>query len=667
MKTIPNEILSSDIVERCSTHEGITSQCDRMMLKAEEIRKEILNLSKASEATLTWENTFGAFDDISLFLSEATYCANLFAFVHPDKTIRDVALLCLQKEDAFISDLYMDSDVYTVLEKASAILSYPEDSARAKFIRETIKEYKRNGLSLDSEKQQELRTLNTELTQTEQAFDRNIAESSTFIALKPEQLAGLPSSYIAKHKPDAEGLIRITTDKPDYVPFMTYAHDRETAQRLALLNENRAAEKNLPVFEKLLELRRKKCEILGYTNWAEYILETQMAKSPEVVHAFLNTIQEGILAKRDEEYHLVAERARALGLPCERICASDSVYLIDQLTKSLFSLDTQALSEYFEFNRVLQGIMDIASELYGITFISADAPVWHQDVVVYDVFYASDHQVFGRLYLDMHPRENKFQHMAEFTFRRTAKCEDGSRILPIVSLVCNFPKSSNETPALLSHDEVATLFHEFGHALHNLLSESELSSFSGTHVARDFVEVPSQLFEEWVWDRTALDRFAKHYITGEQIPDDMYTSLIRSQKFGLGLFTQRQLLFANLDLAYHEKTEAFDTTAVLRDMQAKYSPFAHHPEGLFQTSFGHLVGYSAMYYSYQWSLSIAIDLLSRFKANGMFDASTAAAYRETILKQGGGREETDMIKDFLGRPSDPNVYLDWLKIDSETA
>jgi thimet oligopeptidase len=268
--------------------------------------------------------------------------------------------------------------------------------------------------------------------------------------------------------------------------------------------------------------------------------------------------------------------------------------------------------------------------------------------------------VLGRFFFDLYPRDGKYKHAAVFSIRDTVKMDGGSRLLPIAAIECNFPKPGGAAPALMSHQDAVTFFHEFGHVIHHLLSESELSTFAGTSVARDFVESPSQMLEEWAWTKETLDLFARHHDTNAPLPKALHAAMLRSRGFGRAIATQRQLFLAALDQTYHTRAPGFDTTKVLAEIHDSYTPFKYVEGTHFQASFGHLIGYDAGYYGYQWALSIAQDLFTRFKREGMLNAKTAADYRTSILAPGGGFEESALVAKFLGRPPSDAAYKTFL-------
>lgn len=643
----------TDPIQTSLKREGLMVTANSALAIAADLQASIAALDHTPAESLTWEQTFGAFDRLHFALSEAADIASLFSMVHPDGLLREEARSIEPKVDAFVSNLLMDDSVYRVLKRAESSLKHLTNDQQ-KMIRDTLRDYRRNGLELASREREQLKKLNEELTILGQTFEKNIAETKASIQISPEQLAGLPEQYIASHQPNEEGIVTITCDPPDLIPFMRYADDRQAALELFIKNENKAAVLNLPILDKLIALRKKKAVLLGYATWADYVLEERMAKTPKTVLSFLDTLHKGLQPIRDQEVDLLRKAAGQ-----NEINEVDAPYFGEKVRSNEYGLDSKLLSEYFEVESVERGILDITSSLYGVTFRKANAPDWHEDVRAYDILDPNNLPI-ARFYLDLYPRDNKYKHAAMFTLRPTMKKDDGMRVMPILALVCNFPKPG-EQPALLEHSQVTTFFHEFGHCLHLALSKTDLATFSGTNTTRDFVEAPSQLFEEWAWDRDVLNRFARHYETGDVIPQDLFTAMQRARHFGQAIGTDRQILYANLDLAYH-MNERVDTDAVLEDLSRIYSPFTRVPDTHFQSHFGHLVGYDASYYGYQWALSISKDLFTRFQASGIMNPDTAQAYLKAILERGGSDDEEQLVEAFLGRPSSPEAYLKFLGI-----
>ncbi|MSR85613.1 oligopeptidase A, partial [Candidatus Uhrbacteria bacterium] len=472
-------MFSENPIAQAQTPEGVTSMCDKALTRARQLQDEIRELASAEKSALTWETTFGAFDEIARAVGEALQVPQLMMVAHPDADVRQAAMACEPKVNAFTSALFMDDQIEVTL-KHFADRATETSPVHLRFMEHVLRDYRRNGLSLDPNGREELRLLNERITMVGQQFEKHLAENTRWIEIVPEQLAGLPVFYVANHPTNEQGKIRITTDYPDFVPFMRYAHDRQAARALHVESHNRTAKENLPLLDQLIELRHKKAKLLGYPTWADYVLETRMAKSAINVKRFLEDLHIAIKQKREEEFILFREAGVSMGIPNgEPMFSSDTSYLEEIICKKQFQLDSQRVSEYFEILNVLKGIFEMTKRLYGLSFERTQITTWHQDVQAFDVQETSG-EIIGRAYLDLYPRDQKYKHAAVFGLRDTLRQADGARVLPIAALVCNFSKPG-ASPALLSHEEVTTFFHEFGHLLHHLVSTCELASFSGTN------------------------------------------------------------------------------------------------------------------------------------------------------------------------------------------
>lgn len=651
--------LTVDPTEIGQTAKGVMHLCSGSLSLAEELVKEILSLKQEPDEKLTWDATFGKLDAVTLALRNAADFPQLMGAVHPDKAVRELAKACDPMVDKFLTGLYLEKDLASIF-KRYADKKEKLSGPRQRLVDHTLRDYRRNGLELSAEKQTQLRKLNEEITKLSQRFEANLAESTLSLDVTAEQLQGLPESYIAAHKPSPDGKIQITTDYPDYFPFLQFAKDRKVALELHKLFDNRAADKNVTILEELLKLRYEKAKLLGYDSWANYILEVRMAKNAKTVAAFLEGLRKHIKNKGNEEFReLTAMFEKLGGKKGEIPPLSDRLYLEEQVRVARYGVDSKEVSQYFEISRVKQGILDITGKIFGLTYREIQAPVWHPDVQPVEVL-NKDGKVLGRFYFDLYPRADKYKHAAMFSIRETYRDSHGDRLMPIAAIVCNFPKPGGDAPALMSHSDVATFFHEFGHVLHHLLSESELASFAGTAVARDFVEAPSQMLEEWAWSKETLALFARHYKTNAPLPDKLFDAMKKARSFGRAVSTQRQLFLASLDQEYHTRAPGFDTTKVLEEVQNANMPYKYIPGTHFQATFGHLIGYDAGYYGYQWALSLARDLFTRFQREGLLNTTTAAEYRAAVLAPGDSDEAAKLVENFLGSPPSDEAYKRFL-------
>jgi thimet oligopeptidase len=642
------------------TADGQKRICDDHLKSAQTLLDQIKSLKGSPADKLTYATTIGRFDDAMAEVMNAQAFPSLMVVAHPDKAVRDAARECDPKVDKLMTAMFLDADLAAVI-KAYAAKGEKLEGEKARLLTETLRDFRRNGLDLPPEKQERLRALNAEITEVGQKFETNIGASTGKITIKPEQMEGLPPDYIAKH-PTKDGKVEITTDYPDYFPFATYAKDRKAALDLYVEFTNRGGDENVKLLERLLKLRSEKAKLLGYATWADYAVETRMAKSAKSVRAFLEKVKNAVKEPAKAEFAEIMKEHVALGgKATDKLAPVERYYLEDRVRAKKYNFDSKDLANYFELSAVRKGLLDITAKMYGLEYKDVPADAWHPDVTAHEVY--SGGKLIGKFYLDLYPRADKFKHAAMFPIRVAKRLPDGTYQLPMAVLECNFPKPNGKAdePALMKHDEVVTFFHEFGHVLHHILTTSELATYSGSATVRDFVEAPSQMFEEWAWSRDVLDLFAKHYKTGAKIPDDLFQGMQRSRAFGRALGTQRQLFLAMLDIEYHTREPGTDTTKVVEDVQAQTDRFQFVKGTHFQSSFGHLVGYDAGYYSYQWALSLSRDVLTRFKKEGMLNTATAQAWRQEVLAKGGGTDERAMVAKFLGREPNEDAYIAFLK------
>jgi thimet oligopeptidase len=661
-----------DPVALGTTPDGVRRICDDHLASAHAILDEIRARAGGPAAELTYEKTIGRFDDAVAEIGGAQQFPYLMAVAHPDKAVRDAAKECEPKVEAVITGLYLDPAIASVL-KAYAAKGEKLEGERARLLKDTLRDFRRNGLDLSAADQEKLRALNKEITELGQTFGTNIAASTGKLSLTPEQLEGLPKEYVANHAPKegTDGKVEITTDYPDFFPFVTYAKDRKAALDLYVLFTNRGGDANVKILERLIELRSQKARLLGYPTWADYQTEPRMAKTSGAVRAFLKQVSDAVKAPAEAEFaEFVQEHVALGGKASDALPPSDRYFLEDRLRNKKYSFDSKELANYFEVESVTKGLMDVTASMYGLEYKQVDPNAWHPDVSAYEVH--SDGKLVGKFYLDLYPRADKFKHAAMFPIRSAKRLlaegaaeggKPGEYLLPMAVLECNFPKPTGvaDAPALMEHGDVVTFFHEFGHVLHHLLTRSELATYSGTNTVQDFVEAPSQMFEEWAWNRDVLDLFARHHTTGAKIPDALFSAMQKARAFGRALGTQRQLFLASLDMEFHARAPGFDTTKVLVEVQKANDRFAYVEGTHFQSSFGHLVGYDAGYYSYQWALSLSRDVLTRFKREGMLNKATAKAWRDGVLAMGGGADEHAMVARFLGREPNEKAYVEFLK------
>jgi thimet oligopeptidase len=633
-------------VERFTTH------CLAGLRRAEALRPQII--AGASGETLV------RYNELLTAASASNALAGLMSEVHPDEAIRDAARECEQAVARFYSDLWLDREMYDAL---AAVDVSGAGAETQRFLAHTLREYRRAGVDQPPEVRARLMQIDEELTKLGQSFSKIISEDvRTIEVTEPARLAGLPPDFLAAHPPDADGKIRISTDHPDYNPFMTYAADDELRRQLYVAFRSRADQHNEATLRDILKLRGEKATLLGFANWADYITADKMIGSGARAAEFLDKVWKLAAPRAEQDYQELLRQLQAItraGPRPTEVADWQKTWLENLVKKERYEVDASVVRQYFPYDRVLAGLLEITAEIFDLAYVAVtDVERWHPSVVVYDVMRGDTK--LGRIYLDMHPRDGKYKHAAQFPLK------DGVRgvQLPEGVLVCNFPVPERATAArpgsvgLMEHEDVVTMFHEFGHLMHHVLGGHQpWVTQSGVSTEWDFVEAPSQMFEEWAWRYDTLARFARHHETGAVIPQELVDKMRRADKFGLGTQTVQQIFYAAISLGFHcADADTLDQLAEVQRLQKRYTPFAYVPGTRFHTSFGHLVGYSAMYYTYQWSLVIAKDLLTPFEATGLMATDVTYAYRDKVLAPGGSRDAAELVRSFLGRDYDFRAY-----------
>ncbi len=617
--------------------------------------KTLIATISAVKGPRTVENTLRVYDNALVELDMAASQASLMENVHPDSTIRTVAEKLSQEASALSTELSLNRGVYDAL---TAIPTAGLDAETKYYLEKTLRDFRLSGVDKDEATRTKVKALSDELVLIGQEFSRNIREDKRpFQIDSATELAGLPDDYIARHKPDANGKITLTVDYPDAVPVFSYATSEALRKRMYIEYNNRAHPKNMDVLTRMIAKRHELATTLGFPSWAEYITANKMVGNAKNARDFIDKIVEASRERAAADYTTLLARKQKDAPAATVVNAWESSYYSELVRKTEYDFDSQKMRPYLPYDRVQQGVLDVTGKLFGVTFKRiADAPVWHPSVQAFEMWDGG--KLAGRFYLDMHPREDKYNHAAQFDVRTGI----AGRQIPEATLVCNFPGGEAGDPGLMEFSDVKTYFHEFGHLLHTLFAgRHQWVGTGGIRTEHDFVEAPSQLLEEWTMDASVLQTFAKHHETNQPIPAELVKQMKRASEFGKGLGVRRQMVFANTSLSYYDRDPAqVDLDGMIRKYVEQYQPFPFVEGTHFQTSFGHLDGYSAVYYTYMWSLVIAKDLFSAFDRTNLLDPATATKYRQMVLAQGGAKPAAQMVQEFLGRPSNFEAYRAWL-------
>lgn len=622
------------------------------------LEKDLAALIAIPQAERTFENTIMGYERAFDNYGNALGMSGFLSYVSTDKKFRDAANDLQMQISQYMVDVATRRDVY------KAIREYTDtnprlDPVQAKLVKEMLIGFKNSGMDLNDADLEKFKALNKEKAEYIIKFDKNIQEYKDPLAVTQEQLQGLGEDYIKKLSKTDDGKYLITLDYPDYVPFMQNADDEQARKELEFKFNRRGGQENVELLEKTLTLRREIARLLGYKNHAELRLEDRMAKNPKTVMAFLKDLQKKLkpLGKKEDK-EMIAYKNSKTGKNSRTLYSWESGYWSNKFRKENLELDSEKIKEYFPSQVVIDGMLDLFGGVFGITFEPVDIPVWHPDVKAFKIKDKASGELVAYFYMDLYPREGKYKHAACFGLVEGEEKQDGTYQIPFVAIVANLNKPSGDTPSLLKHSEVETLFHEFGHVLHNALTKAKYSAFSGTSVSWDFVEAPSQMLERWAWDPQVLKKISRHYQTGESLPDDLIKRMIAAKNFGAGGMYLRQDFFAQYDMTLHTADTTPDTTKLYFELTKKIRGLPLTKGTIPQASFGHIMGgYDAGYYGYLWSEVIAEDFFGEFKKNGIFNPETGLKFRREILEKGGTLDEEKMVENFLGRPADNKPFL----------
>ncbi|MFT5349486.1 MAG: thimet oligopeptidase [Planctomycetota bacterium] len=583
-------------------------------------------------------------NELEIVIEQGANKAQLFYNVHPNPEVRDVAEKCEQDFSKLITQISLSRPLYDAI---NAVDVSGDDKTTRRYLQHSLRDFKRAGVDKTKAARNKIEKLQEELVKLGQAFSNNIRNDVRSLQLdSAEELAGLPEDYIKDHSPGVDGKITITTDYPDYIPFMKYAERDDLRYDMYKKFRNRAYPDNEPILKEILLKRFELAQLLGYENYAEYISENKMIKNASSVQSFIEKISSIANKRADADYQTLLKRLQRIEPNAKAVGDWQQAYLSELIRQEDYQFDSKQAREYFSYKKVRSGIFKLLNTLFGITIKPWDTETWHSSVEAYEVW--DEGKLIAHFYLDMHPREGKFKHAAHFPIQGGLK----DKQLPISSLICNFPGGDSGSD-LMSHSQVKTFLHEFGHLLHHFFAgQQSWSSFSGVATEWDFVEAPSQMLEEWIWDARTLKLFATND-KGETIPDELVEKMNTTRYFGRGLWVKNQMFYAATSLNYYNRDpQSFELTPLMTEMQEKYSPFDYVDDTHFFASFGHLDGYSAIYYTYMWSLVIANDLFSLFEEHGLHNKKVANQYREKVLAPGGSKDAAELVSDFLGRPYD---------------
>lgn len=597
-----------------------------------------------------WDRASGHLGNVAAF-------GSLLGNVHPLEEARDLADAAEQEASRLGTQWSLDRDLYDVF-AAIEDESVAHDPLAARLLAKVRADFRRSGVDKDDATRARITAIRERITELDQEFSRVTRDDVRTIRVRPEQLDGMPADWLEAHPADEEGLVTVTTDYPDSVPVRMFARDQDVRRDITIAFLERGWPTTESLLNELFALRHELATTVGYADWPSYDADVKMIGTGPAIPEFIDRITEAADEPMRRDLDQLLARYRRDFPDATEVPGFDFQHYAELVRSEEYDVDAQRVRTYFDFGKVRQGLLDVTGRLFDLSYRPVDVPVWHEEVTAYEVEQAG--RVIGRIYLDLHPREGKYKHAAQFTLTDGVDGPDEEHSqLPEGVLVCNFSRG------LMEHDHVVTLFHEFGHLLHHVLAgHGEWFRFAGVATEWDFVEAPSQMLEEWAWHADVLRTFASNE-AGEPIPAELVAAMRAADDYGKGIYARTQMFYAAMSYWFHADRAAAsgevpDLTDRMIELQARYAALPYLPGTHMFASFGHLGGYSSAYYTYMWSLVIAKDMFSAFDEADLFAPEVAHRYRDAVLARGGEGDAADLVADFLGRPFAFDAYAAWL-------
>jgi len=632
----------------------VTARCDAAIAKANSSLNEIASrpAGKRGAALLDYENAMAGFwDEVNPFYT----VANLY----PDASISAEGFACNDKVGLFATEVSTRKDIYLAVKEFT-----PKNAAESRLYNRTITSFELNGLGLPDSQLAVVRELKKNLTVLENKFGQNLNNDNKTVEFTAAELEGVQPDFLSRLSKTQDGKYILTMKYPDYYGVMEYAKNSETRRKMMLAFQNRGSpEENTRLLEEAIVLRQKLARELGFATWADYKTRMRMAKNAANVYAFLDGLLQPLSEKSRQDIAALLSFKQTLEPGAAKVDAWDVPYLETQLKKTKYSLDNELVREYFPLDSTMDGMFTLFSGVFNVSFQEVQgAKVWSPEVKLYRVADSSTGKTIAYIYFDLFPREGKYGHEA-MSQVITGRDVDGKYKEPIIVIMANKNPPAAGKPALLAHDEVVDMFHEFGHSLHAALSRVPYASLSGTNTAWDFVETPSQTLENWPSEPEVIGMLSSHYSTGEKMPEKMRDTLIATRDIGQGYYYATLLSRSKMDMDFHTASGPVDTIAVSNAMFEEITGMPAVPGNSYPATFGHLMGgYDSGYYSYMWSQTYAFDCFAQFQNEGLQNQTTGLRYRRAILEQGDMKDGDALLREFLGRDANSGAFFKKLGI-----
>ncbi|XP_066989642.1 thimet oligopeptidase-like isoform X2 [Macrobrachium rosenbergii] len=640
---------------RRATPEGIIKETDALIAQQRAVYDQIAELPIEK---VTYDNVIKQLAELMAERSTLGSPLDFPQHAATDKEVREASSKAEQKLEEFDVEMSMRKEIFDRVVSFKKTDDLTDEQKR--LVDKLILHGKRNGLHLSQEIQSEVKTIKKRMSELSIKFQRNLNEDNTKLFFKKDELAGMPDDFVNELTEGEDGKLEVTMKYPHLFPVTKKCRVPRTRQLMVTASQAKCMEENTPILEELITLRQKQADLLGYPNHAAYILEERMASKPDNVEKFLTNLSDKLQVlwkqERVDMLNLKKEECEKYNYEYSgKLDFWDFRYYMNQVEEKMYAVDQNEVRQYFPLEKVTSGLLGIYQTLLSLKFTQEpDADTWHDDVKLYRVNDAKTDEKMGYFFLDLYPRDGKFGHAAIFPLQPSCVRSSGERQVAVCAMMCNFTKPTKDKPALLDHSEVETYFHEFGHVMHHICSRATFAMFAGTRVERDFLEAPSQMLENWVWEKEPLSLMSAHYQTGETLPDEIIEKLAKSRKANAGGFNLRQIILSTFDQAIHRTGKA-DTKSLFAQTYREIMGIEPIPNTNMPANFGHLAGgYDAQYYGYLWSEVFSMDMYeSRFKKEGILNPVIGSDYRKLILQPGGSKDAAILLRDFLGR--DPSL------------
>ena len=626
-----------------------------------ELEQNLSALVAVPDEQRSFENTPLALENAYTNYWMVAKALSLLTYFHQDSAVRSAAAGLESKGSRVKTDVFTRRDVYRAL-KSYLDTNPVLDEQQQRLTRKWLERFERNGMGLSDKDLKKFVKLNTQRLDKITHYNVNLNNYQDQLELTREQLDGMEDTYINRLQRTDDGKYIVTLKYPDYNPFMANAKDDQSCKALQSKFAKRGGKQNVKLLEDTLLLRTKQARLLGFEKYPDYVLPQRMAQNYDTLEAFLKDLQKQVTPLAQEEMQqYLALKKEMTGVQSDTLNAWELPYWANQYKKQKYAVDDEKIKEYFPAQKVIDGMFGTFGPLFGLTFEPAQLPAWHPDVQTYIIKDGKSGETISYFYLDAYPRDGKYTHAATWSFIDRFQLPDGSYQIPSVVIAANFTPAGGRMPALLTHSDVETLFHEFGHVLQMSLATARYASLTGDNVAWDYIETHSQLLENWAWQPQVLKKISAHYKTGEPLPDDMIASLVRSRRAGEATAFLRQNFLGQFDLQAHMADKRINSTKLYGRLMKEITGTPMTKGTYPQASFGHIMSltdpYDVGYYVYAWSLVIAEDIFAQFEQQGLFNEQLGAKLRQYIYTPGTAKDENEMVQAFLGRPYNNKAFL----------